>query len=101
MNDREVIELLASILSGRVVTDPILKEIDRETSSSSINARRTTGRRRGVRGSEQRDAKLKRKVSGYQKEFGRQYKKLKKAHPRTSPKMLMKKAHRLTKKVRK
>ena len=51
MNDREVIELLASILSGRVVTDPILKEIDRETSSSSINARRSTGRRRGVRGS--------------------------------------------------
>jgi len=101
MNDREVIELLASILSGRVVTDPINAEIDREKSSSSFNARAATGRRRGTRGSEQRTAKAKRKVSGYQKEFGRQYKKLKKAHPRTSPQMLMKKAHRLTKKVRK
>ena len=45
--------------------------------------------------------KKKRKVSKYQKEFGRQFKKLKKKHPRTSPKMLMKKAHRATKKVMK
>jgi hypothetical protein len=45
--------------------------------------------------------KKKRKVSKYQKEFGKQFKKLKKKHPRTSPKMLMKKAHRATKKVMK
>lgn len=43
--------------------------------------------------------KKKRKVSKYQKEFGKQFKKLKKKHPRTSPGMLMKKAHRATKKV--
>lgn len=101
MNDREVIDLLASILSGNIIRDPINDAIDRETSGSSINARRTTGRRRGVRGSEQREVAVKRKVSAYQKEFGRQYKKLKRAHPRTSAKQLMKKAHRATKKVRK
>lgn len=44
--------------------------------------------------------KARRKVSGYQKEFGKQLKKLKKAHPRTKIGTLMKKAHRATKKVR-
>jgi len=49
-----------------------------------------------------RDAvKIKRKVSGYQKEFGRQMKKLIRAHPRTPRTKLMSKAHRLTKKARK
>jgi hypothetical protein len=45
--------------------------------------------------------KAKRKVSGYQKEFGRQMKKLIKAHPRTPRTRLMKRAHRATKKARK
>lgn len=45
--------------------------------------------------------KVRRKVSGYQKEFGRQLKKLKKKHPRTQISTLMKRAHRATKKVRK
>jgi len=45
--------------------------------------------------------KAKRKVSGYQREFGRQLKKLKKKHPRTKVSALMKRAHRATKKVRK
>lgn len=38
-----------------------------------------------------------RKVSPYQKEFGRQFKAMKKAHPRTSVSVLMKKAHTKTK----
>lgn len=101
MDDREVIDLLARILSGRVITDPILAEIDREKSGSSVNARRATGRRRGTRGSEQRKVAAKRKVSEYQKEFGKQLKILKKAHPRTKVSALMKKAHRATKRVRK
>lgn len=42
-----------------------------------------------------------RKVSGYQREFGKQLKKLKKKHPRTKISTLMKRAHRATKKVRK
>jgi len=88
-------------LSGRVLTDPINDAIDREASGSSINARRSTGRRRGVRGSEQRKAKTKRKVSAYQREFGRQLKKLKKKHPRSKVSSLMKKAHVATRKVRK
>ena len=43
--------------------------------------------------------KVKRKVSKYQKEFGRQLKKLKKKHPRTKVQNLMKRAHRATKKL--
>ncbi|MHA1542984.1 MAG: hypothetical protein ACTSQH_08405 [Candidatus Hodarchaeales archaeon] len=101
MDDREVIELLSRILSGRIITDPINEAIDLEKSSSSRNARISTGRRRGVRGSEQRKAKTKRKVSGYQKEFGIQLKKLKKKHPRTNISKLMRKAHIATRRKRK
>jgi len=45
--------------------------------------------------------RAKRKVSGYQKEFGRQLKRLKKAHPRTDISRLMKRAHVATRKARK
>lgn len=43
--------------------------------------------------------KAKKKVSKYQREFGKQLKKLKKKHPKTKIGTLMKRAHRLTKKV--
>lgn len=42
--------------------------------------------------------KQKRKVSRYQKVFGKHLKALKKKHPRTSISELMKKAHRMTRK---
>ncbi len=45
--------------------------------------------------------KVRRKVSGYQKEFGKQLKILKKKHPRTKISRLMKRAHTATKKIRK
>ena len=45
--------------------------------------------------------KAKRKVTKYQRELGRQLKKLKKKHPRTPVSKLMKRAHRATKKVMK
>lgn len=45
--------------------------------------------------------KVKRKVSGYQKEFGKQLKILKKKHPRTKISSLMRKAHIATRRVRK
>jgi|TARA_R110000823_G_C15923559_1_gene498886 hypothetical protein len=108
MSEREVIELLANILAqgarksaGGFILDEIAAEARREAGRSSKNARISTGRRRGVRGSEQRKAATKRTVSAYQKRFGIEYKKLKKIHPRTSPSSLMKKAHRATKKVMK
>ena len=44
--------------------------------------------------------KRKRRVSAYQKEFGRQLKKLKKKHPRTPTSKLMKRAHAATKRAR-
>jgi len=43
--------------------------------------------------------KKKRKVSQYQKEFGRQMKKLKAAHPRTNVTQLMSKGHTATRKA--
>jgi len=45
--------------------------------------------------------KKKRSPSAYNKEYAKQYAKLKKKHPRTSFASLAKKAHRATKKVRK
>lgn len=45
--------------------------------------------------------KKKRKVSKYQKEFGRQLKRLKKKHPRTPVTRLMKRAHAATRKAMK
>ena len=45
--------------------------------------------------------KRKRKASAYNKEYAKQYAKLKKKHPRTSFAGLAKKAHRATKKVMK
>ena len=58
--------------------------------------RSRTTRRRTLR----LPAKPKRKVSAYQREFGRQLKKLKKAHPRTPVTRLMKRAHAATRRVR-
>lgn len=46
------------------------------------------------------EPKKKRKVSAYQKEFGRQLKKLKRAHPRTPVTRLMKRAHAATRRAR-
>jgi len=43
--------------------------------------------------------KVKRKVSKYSREFGRQLKSLKRKHPRTRVSDLMSKAHKATKKV--
>jgi len=60
-------------------------------------------RRRSGRGSRRPKVVLpkpKRKVSAYQREFGRQLKKLKKAHPRTPVTKLMKRAHAATKRAR-
>jgi len=42
---------------------------------------------------------VKKKVSKYQREFGKQLKKLKKKHPKTQVGTLMKRAHKLTKKL--
>jgi len=43
------------------------------------------------------EKKVKRKVGKYQKLFGKKLRSLKQKHPRTSPSILMKKAHRQTK----
>ena len=65
----------------------------RQRSSSRKGMVRLTARRAY-------EPKKKRKVSAYQKEFGRQLKKLKRAHPRTPVTRLMKRAHAATKRAR-
>jgi len=68
---------------------------------------RARGRGRKSRRGRSRSSKVslaglrpKRKVSAYQREFGRQLKKLKRAHPRTPVTKLMKRAHAATKRAR-
>jgi len=66
--------------------------------------RRSRRRSRRTRSRAQRSLRMpvkrKRKVSAYQKEFGRQLKKLKKKHPRTPVTRLMKRAHAATRRAR-
>lgn len=66
----------------------------------SAEEQRRVSRRAGAAG-KRSGTKTRRKISGYQREFGKQLKKLKKKHPRTNISTLMKRAHRATKKVRK
>ena len=101
MDDREVIALLASILAGARTGNPmgpLQNVLEGDESSSSPMARLSSGRRRQSRADEQTKAKVKRKVSKYQKQFGVEMKKLKKKHPRTPVTKLMKRAHSATKK---
>jgi len=71
--------------------------MDRDERIAFGNKVGDTSRRAG------RDAKqkIKRKVSPYQRGFGKQLKRLKKKHPRTKISRLMRRAHIATKKVRK
>lgn len=62
--------------------------------------KRRTSRRRSSTRFPLPSQKKKRKVSAYQKEFGRQLKKLKQKHPRTPVTRLMKRAHAATKRAR-
>ena len=70
-----------------------------DPAETAIRRGSSTGRSRKLR-SQIKALKPKRKVSAYQKEFGRQLKKLKKAHPKTPVTRLMKRAHAATKKAR-
>lgn len=83
----------------------ILARLEQERAGAPSRRR---SRRRGsssttkgmVRVTARRAYKPKRKVSAYQREFGRQLKKLKKKHPRTPVTRLMKRAHAATRKAR-
>jgi len=70
------------------------------TDDPNMGQSSSTGRSRKARALIQ-TPKKKRKVSAYQKEFGRQLKKLKKKHPKTPVSRLMKRAHIATRKARK
>lgn len=100
MEDREVIELLASIIMSARSGNPVglINQLRPDDTDSSGIARLSGGRRRQSRVQEQGKAKVKRKVSAYQKQFGVEMKKLKAKHPRTKVTKLMKRAHSATKK---
>jgi len=110
MHDRDVIDLLVEILiAGRGggpvdINQPPFTTLTREGAREEL-ARRASRRRSSPSRSrlvtDLAPAKKTRRVSAYQKEFGRQLKALKKKHPRTAIGILMKKAHAKTRRARK
>ena len=95
-------EFLYEVLDEDGYFDEVDRPARRSTQSRSGRGRPSSTRRGMVRVTARRayEPKKKRKVSAYQKEFGRQLKKLKKAHPRTPVTRLMKRAHAATRKAR-
>lgn len=92
------------------LAEEIYEALDREgywdEDGGGRSGSRTRRSRRGNRSirlpprRRQSSGRRKRRVSAYQKEFGRQLKKLKKKHPRTNMRTLMKRAHAATKRAR-
>jgi len=78
----------------------VFNEGSRPPRRSQGRRSRTSTRKGMVRATARRAYEPKRKVSAYQREFGRQLKKLKKKHPRTPVTRLMKRAHAATKRAR-
>lgn len=89
---------------GLVMVDQELGDrrflLNRSNTENNLMAGRI-GKRSGQHLRNVTKPKIRRKVSPYQREFGRQLKKLKKKHPRTNISTLMKKAHRATRRIRK
>ena len=102
MSAREVVNLLAKILiEGRGGGIPAPNDPQFGIGGDALPAARSKKKKAAARSSRSSSLKIKipkqkRKVSGYQKRFGINLKKLKKKHPRTSISVLMKKAHRIT-----
>jgi len=100
---RDVIEMLAKILiagrGGGVVNplDPQFGIGGDAITSKTKRSRGTTSRTKTSRSAKVPVLKQKRKISKYQQRFGVHLKRLKRAHPRTNISVLMKKAHRATK----
>ena len=80
LNERDILDIHVHIHNGEVKEG----RAPRATASQS---------------SDSPSPKKKRKASKYQREFGRQMKKLKRKHPRTAMKNLMKRAHSATKRA--
>jgi len=110
MHDRDVIDLLVEILiagrgGGAVdISKPPFTDFrhvtqGREVARSLSRGRSSPSKRRLV--TDLAPKKRKRRVSPYQREFGRQLKALKKKHPRTPIGTLMKKAHTKTRRAMK
>ncbi len=86
---------LAEAIYDELEDDGYFRDDDRRSPRRG-SSRTRSGTQRSLR----LPAKPKRKVSAYQREFGRQLKKLKKAHPRTPVTRLMKRAHAATRRAR-
>ena len=100
---REVVELLAQILiegrGGGPINplDPVFGIGGSALSGKNSSSSRRTSASKLSRSTKVAVLKPKRTVSQYQKVFGKHLKALKKKHPKTKISVLMKKAHRLTK----
>ena len=98
----DVIELLVGIIAGGRGGGGLPPGPDLATQMITGSGGRPPRRNRGSRRTSRVQLpKRKRKVSAYQREFGRQLKKLKRAHPRTPVTKLMKRAHAATRRARK
>lgn len=105
--DNEVVDLLIKIIIEGRGGGPISPTDDQfGIGGKALSRKNPRSRKSGRPGSSFTAAQIrsvapkkKRKVSAYQKEFGRQMKKLIKAHPRTPRTKLMSRAHRATKKA--
>ena len=98
----DVIELLVGIIAGGRGGGGLPPGPDLATQMITGAGGRPPRRNRGSRRTSRvQIPKRKRKVSAYQREFGRQLKKLKRAHPRTPVTKLMKRAHAATRRARK
>jgi len=98
---REVIELLVGILSDikRGTPSPsLIHDLSERTLAEGRTPSRSGRKKVAAKGTfRMPTVKKTRKVSRYQKVFGKHLKALKRKHPRTSTSILMKRAHRLTK----
>ena len=93
----------SSLRSLHLLAEQLYDILEDEGFFDDSPRRRRRGPPRRNRGSRRARVPLpkpKRKVSAYQREFGRQLKKLKRAHPRTPVTKLMKRAHAATKRAR-
>lgn len=112
--DRDMPRPLVEVINDEMITItpemlPIINDPDIVVTARGQPARRLSGRdmirssgqfsRSAILPNLSSGSKKKRKVSKYQKEFGRQLKKLKAKHPRTKIQNLMKRAHSATRKA--
>ena len=94
-NQRRLEMMIAGLLGGNLAQSGVRLSQANPFDSPLVNP--SSQNRRVASAAKREGIKTRRKVSKYQREFGRQLKKLKKKHPRTNISTLMKRSHTATK----